>query len=215
VEIGHPVWEIEMRTSTIRSSFAPSAIVFRQTAMIASVVLLASACVGNITTPLPPSPTASTSFSCPVLPSTMMVNLPTNTCAGVRLSNLNLACSGGVLPLSLSTIAGGATRIDARLADGSLVTATATPVDIRCFDGISVQIGITIGLRYTGDLGQETTGPSTGSACIVRSRATFSQFVTADPVLIHPGVEDAIKDQIHQLLDTQLAPRRCNRWQLL
>lgn len=204
-----------MRTASIRFRVGQPALPSRQPTLIASVVLLASACVGNITTPLPPSPTAPTSFSCPVLPSTMMVNLPANTCAGVRLSNLNLACAGGVLPLSLSTTPGGATRIDATLADGSVLTGTATPVDIRCFDGISVQIGITTGLRYTGEQGQETTGPSTGSACIVRSRANFSQFVTTDPVLIHPGVEDAVKDQIHQLLDTQLAPRRCNRWRLL
>ena len=204
-----------MRTSSIRFRFGQPVLRSRRPVLLTSVVLLASACVGNITTPLPPNPNAPTSSSCPTFPPTLMVNLPTNTCAGVRLNNLTLACAGGVLPLSLSTTAGSATRIDATLADGSVLTGTATPVDIRCFDGFPVQIGITTGLRYVGEQGQETTGPSTGSACIVRSRVNFTQFVTTDPVLIHPGVEDAVKDQIHQLLDTQLAPRRCNRWRLL
>ena len=109
---------------------------------------------------------------------------------------------------------GGATLIDATLANGSVVTTTATPVDGRCFDGISVNIGITVGLRYTAEQGQETSGPTSGAACIVRSRADSPQYVTNDP-LIHPGVEDLLKGEIHKILDTQIVPARCVRWRPL
>ncbi len=183
--------------------------------ILAVGVVPLTGCEGTISSPMPPTTVTPSSFTCPVLPQTIMAPLVANQCAGVRLTNVNLVCAGGRLPLSLSTTPGGATRIDATLADGSVLTATATPVDGRCFDGIPIQIGITTGLRYAAEQGVETTGPLAGSGCIVRSRADFSQFLTSDPLLIHPGVEDIIKDQTYRLLDTQLVPRRCDRWRQL
>ena len=183
--------------------------------ILAVGVLALTSCEGTISTPLPPTTVTPSSLTCPVLPQTIMAPLAANQCAGVRLTNVNLVCAGGQLPLSLNTTPGGATRIDATLADGSVLTATATPVDGRCFDGFPIQIGITTGLRYAAEQGVETTGPLAGSGCIVRSRADFSQFLTADPLLLHPGIEDELKNQVHRLLDTQLVPRRCDRWRQL
>ncbi len=184
-----------------------------------TVMTLASAvaggCTGNISTPSPPTP-GGAAMPCPVLPATLNVPITPGMCAGVRLANVALACGGaGNVPFSLSTTPGGATLIDATLANGSVVTTTATPVDGRCFDGISVNIGITVGLRYTAEQGQETSGPTSGAACIVRSRADFTQYVTNDPLLIHPGVEDLLKGEIHKILDTQIVPARCVRWRPL
>jgi hypothetical protein len=210
----NPTLEIEMLASSTHSRIRPLATFSRLPALVAGVVLLTS-CVGTISTPLPPSSTTPTSFTCPMLPQTIVAPFASNNCAGVRLNNAKLVCAGGALPLSLATTPGGATRIDATLADGSVLTATATPVDGRCFDGIPIQIGITTGLRYTAEQGQEITGPSAGSACIVRSRADFSQYVTSDPLLVHPGVEDILKNQIHRQLDTQFVSRRCDRWREL
>lgn len=184
-----------------------------------TVIALASAvtagCTGYISTPSPPNP-GGTAMACPVLPTMINATISSATCAGVRLTNVALACGGaGTVPFSLSTTQGGATLIDATLANGSVLTATATPVDGRCFDGIPVNIGITVGLRYTAEQGQETTGPTAGAGCIVRSRADFTQYVTNDPLLVHPGVEDLLKGEIHKILDTQIVPARCVRWRPL
>ena len=187
-------------------------------APIASVATLAAmfcaGCTGNIITPVPPGPNPA-AMACPALDTTMNIPIAAGGCAGVRLTNVNLTCAGGALSTSLSTTPGGATRIDGTLADGSVFTATATPVDGRCFDGIPVNIGITIGLRYVGEQGQEITGPTTGSACIVRSRATYTQYVTTDPVLVHPGVEEFLKGKLHERLDRSVVAGRCLRWREL
>jgi hypothetical protein len=203
-----------MHDHSIPSRTRRLALASRLPALAAAGVLL-TGCVGTISTPLPPSTTTLTAFTCPTLEPTIMLPFASNSCAGVRLNNAQLVCTGGTLPLSLTTTPGGATRVDATLADGSVLTATATPVDGRCFDGIPIQVGITTGLRYVGEAGVETTGPLSGSGCIVRSRADFSQYVTSDPLLVHPGIEDMIKDQVHRKLDTQLVSRRCDRWREL
>lgn len=184
-------------------------------ASLAVVTVLLSGCTGYISTPLPASPNPPVAFPCPVLPTTIVATIAPTTCAGVRLTGVSLTCAGGTLPVSLSTTPGGATRIDATLADGSVVRATAIPVDGRCFDGIPIQIGITVGVRYTAEQGVETTGPTTGAGCIVRSRADFSQYQTSDPLLVHPGVEQLLKDFVHQDLDTRFVPGRCVRWRPL
>jgi hypothetical protein len=186
------------------------------------ITLLVAGCTGNISTPIPPGPNAA-SVGCPLLPAT----IPRTACPGVRFTSVLLTCGGtGMLPASLSTAPGGATRIAATLADGSVLTGSGTPVNPACFDGVTVQIGVTLGVIYTADQGMETTGPSAGTACIVRSRADFTQFVTTDPLLAHPGVEQAVKERIHAEIDTRViagifravgatTPARCARWRLL
>lgn len=188
------------------------------------VTLLTSGCTGYISTPVPPSANSPAMIDCPLLGP----KIPRSACPGVRLNNVALTCGGtGKVPVTITTTPGGATRFAGTLADGSVATGAATPIDGRCFDGFTVQIGITFGVLYTADQGLETTGPTAGSACIVRSRADFTQYVTLDPILVHPGVEDWIKDKVHQALDTRLIaaffqtsgapalPGRCVRWRPL
>ena len=171
-------------------------------------------------TPATPSPTSSLALDCPPLGPT----IPRQGCPGVRLENITFTCAGtGRIPYSITTAPGGAQRYTATLADGSVITTKATPVDGRCFDGIPVNIGVTLGVVYTGDQGVETAGGSTGSPCITQSKADFTQFVTNDPLLNHPGVQQAVKDLIHGQLDNKLIeglfrpvsatnPARCARW---
>ncbi len=174
--------------------------------------------------PPPPGPTTTPSstlaLDCPTLGPT----IPRQGCPGVRLENVTFTCSStGKIPYSITTAAGGAQRYTATLADGSLITAKATPVDGRCFDGIPVNIGVTLGVVYTADQGLENTGPSSGSTCITQSKANFTQFATNDPLLNLPPVQQAVKELIHNQLDTKLIealfrptsatnPARCGRW---
>ena len=193
-------------------------------ATLIGITLLLSGCDGTITTPVTPTTTPSSlALDCPALGPT----IPRAGCPGVRLENVTFTCAGtGKIPYSVTTTPGGAQRFVATLADNSVITATGIPIDGRCFDGIPVKIGITTGLVYTGDQGVENTGPSSGSPCIVQSRANFTQFVTTDPLLIHPGIQQAVKDLVHAQIDTKViegifrpttaaAPARCARWRPL
>ncbi len=193
-------------------------------AALTGITLLVSGCAGYITTPIPASTNPPGFIACPVLGPT----IPQSGCPGLRLNNVLLTCAGnGGLSYTLSTTQGGGTRITATLTDGSVFTASATPVDGRCFDGLTVQVGITLGVIYTADVGVENTGPTAGTACIVRSRANFTQFITADPLLLNPGVEQLVKDKLHEQFDTRIisllfrasgapaSPARCARWRPL
>jgi hypothetical protein len=192
-----------------------------------SVALFANGCPngGGGTTPSTPTPTPSaTALDCPVIgPS-----IPRNGCPGVRFDNVMLTCAGtGKVPFSLSADPrGGATIVDATLADGSTITGRGTPINPVCFDGIPVNIGVTFGINYRAEIGEETAAPGTTPvSCIVRSRATFTQFATNDPLLNLPGVQDIVKGLVHQELDKKViglvrpasvtSPARCARWRQL
>jgi len=193
------------------------------TATSIGATLLVSGCPPPPPPPGPavtPTPSSTLALNCPTLGPT----IPRQGCPGVRLENVTFTCAAsGNIPYSITTAAGGAQRYTATLADGSVITATGIPIDGRCFDGIPVKVGVTLGLVYTADQGVENAGPSTGLPCVTQSKANFTQFITNDPLLNLPGVQQAVKDLIHGQLDTKLiealfrptsaaSPARCARW---
>jgi hypothetical protein len=186
-----------------------------------AIALSASACSGasNATVtqgggPGPPADAAS--FACPVPPTT----IPSAGCNSVTLNEVKLTCGGtGRVPFTVTQTRGGADRFEIFLADGTLFTTKATPVNGLCWDGLPIQIGITLGLVYTGEVGLEI---GTGASCVIQSRVTYTQFSTADPLIaLVPGVEGIVKDRLHELLDKELIGSlggnlgRCARWRLL
>jgi hypothetical protein len=167
---------------------------------------------GEIQPPNPPTTTPrppDLSLACPVPNS--LIRIPATGCdfVGVRLNNVTLTCGGdGKLPIRLSTPPGAETRYMVTLVDGSLLTTSATPFNSFCWDGITVQIGITLGLEYTGDVRTESTGPGAGKACISRSKVVITQFLTSDPLLSLPGIQQLLKNSLSadllQKFDTQI-----------
>ena len=193
-----------------------------------SVALFANSCPpggsGGGANPTPtPTPSAA-AIPCPAIgPS-----IPRNACPGARFENVMLTCAGtGKIPFSLTTDPrGGATIVDATLANGSTITGTGIPINPVCFDGIPVNIGVTLGLNYKAEIGDETQPAATPPVqCIVRSKADFTQFATNDPLLNLPGVQDLVKGLVHEELDKKViglvrpasvtAPARCARWRQL
>lgn len=190
-----------------------------------AVLLALAGCTGQIVSPTPPPAPGPLPLAgaCPVLPA----SIPRAACPGVRFDNVSLTCGGnGRISYGVATVSGGAQRISVIVPDGSVLRASGTPVNPVCFDGLTVQIGITFGVSYTGDQGVETSGATPGVPCIVRSKADFTQFATADPLLQLPDAQKLVKDKVHEAIDTAAieavfrptsaaAPARCARWQPL
>ena len=186
----------------------------------AAAILALTGCTGQIISPTPSPGPLPLAGRCPVLPT----SIPRAACPGARFDNVVLTCGGnGQISYSLATVSGGAQRITVIVPDGSVLQASGTPINPLCFDGLTVQIGITFGVTYTGDQGVETGGATPGAPCIVRSRAVFTQFATADPLLSVPEAQQLVKDKIHEAIDTAAietvfrpvsapSPARCARW---
>lgn len=172
-------------------------------------------CDGAIQSPVPGQPgLASVTKDCPEPDET----IPRTGCPGFHLNFVKLTCGGdGKVAVSQGKDAGSATRIEVRIADDSVFTAQARPINPACVDGIPIDIGITLGVIYTANQGTEPLGSSTVN-CITRSHLFTTQFITKDPLIANfPGIQLAIENELHQLLDREVAAifggtGRCARW---
>lgn len=176
-----------------------------------------AACTGVIQPPAVTPPTA-TSVSCPTIPP-----IARTGCPGLAIPDPALTCGGdGTMAVDLSPVGSGGTRFIVRLRDESLFTGTVTPFNGFCVAGVSVRVGVTLGVLYTGDQGTEPAAGGGTIPCIVTSRAQFTQYLTSDPVLAI--AEDPIKGALHETLDRVIInsvfgtagspplPGRCARW---
>ena len=183
------------------------------------ILPLAVSCAGS--QPPRDQPAVNGAFmSCPV-PNT---EIPRAGCPGIRIANARLVCGGdGKLEIqTTSDPRSGSARFVVQLKNQSNFSGTFYPVNPLCMEGLGVPTNFSFGVTYTGDQGTEPVAGGT-QACIVRSKAVFSQLDTPDPILsLNKG---DIEVQLHQVLDQAVistvfgtggAPLgRCARWTAL
>jgi hypothetical protein len=195
----------------------PTAPPFRLVLLLLGSVVT-GACTGFIQSP-PTVPPNARSAPCPTI-----LPIARTGCPGIAIPNPQLVCGGdGTMSIATNPVGTGGTRFVVRLQDESNLSGTVTPSNGFCAPGISVGVGITFGVVYTGDQGTEPAAGGGTIPCITRSRTQFTQYMTSDPVLAI--AEDTIKGEIHGALDRAVInsifvaagapplPGRCARWQ--
>jgi hypothetical protein len=179
-----------------------------------------SACTGYIESP-PSVPANALGVACPTI-----APVSRTGCPGVSIAGPSLTCGGdGRMTVATSPVGSGGTRFVVRLQDDSVFRGTVTPFDGVCKPGIPVPITVNLGVVYTGDQGTEPAAGGGTIPCIVRSKAQFTQFSTADPII--NLFEQPVKDMLHGTFDnvvinqvfvspgTPPLPGRCARWRPL
>ncbi|MEO8435829.1 MAG: hypothetical protein ABI596_13095 [Pyrinomonadaceae bacterium] len=178
-------------------------------ATLALVTLSLAGCGGGSTTPSTPAPTTTAvPFPCPALPSMFRTG-----CPGVDLTGMTLTCAGGAPSMTTGPIPppSGGTRIGVTIPNGSTIAASINPVGPdplhpnNCMAvGPSVPLAVTFGVAYVGDLGSVAAAPGVTAIpfCISRSKATFSQFASPDPLITI--FQDPLKGLLHLELDRQV-----------
>jgi hypothetical protein len=127
--------------------------------------------------------------------------------------------------IAVSTAPGGATRFTAQLQNNTQFWGKVITPDPACLITDGAQMGIVLGVTYTGDQGLETAADRTTTPCIVQSKCVYSEFRFDEPEL---GLfEGIVKDNIHQAIDgavintlfggpgKPVLPGRCARWRTM
>ncbi|MDQ3697974.1 MAG: hypothetical protein M3373_08125 [Gemmatimonadota bacterium] len=116
---------------------------------------------------------------------------------------MTLTCSGApTMTTGPIPPPSGGTRIGVVIPDGTTITTAVSPTaPVTCDRGPANTITITFGVAYVGDLGSVAAAPGVAGIpfCISRSKATFSQFMTADPLATI--FQDPLKGMIHLEID--------------